>query len=493
MSAPRPSEPLARRAIGGVVAALALSSAAAIGCGDETRFSLAFETAHFRYHVAEGVTPPCGETAQWLERDYQAFSEFLGVSDGPGVKMDYYLYGGEDAVRAHCGGNASACTDHASIYSWFPVDDHELVHAIGSYVGYPPYLFQEGLATMLGSRSPNTPGQRSDPWEPLERLTTTTAFITWVDTHGFHVYAAATKLVRMLCDRFGTEAFMAFYGSLPVYANAVTISAAARLRFGESIETLIEEMRALPPTYYDESARHVMPCHEAKLVAGAEVDVPLVCARNGIGAEAVVAFSAGAAPTELLFDGVTVDIEILRCEGGTLTDAWTHVDPSDPEPRGARVVLDVPPGDYVATVHALVPGPMIVRSIPSAVTFDRRACTADRGAIELAPGYPVIVASRWRTDPCAGAPWCPGLAWDVLPTTTGQVDASGLLDEVPNQLYACPASCPADPTAACTAQPVAAATAPVRLPAMAASPLHLGADHSSNDSFFALVLRLLPP
>jgi hypothetical protein len=68
-----------------------------------------------------------------------------------------------------------------------------------------------------------------------------------------------------------------------------------------------------------------------------------------------------------------------------------------------------------------------------------------------------------------------------------------MVDDVPNQLYECPASCPADPTAACAAQPVAAATAPVRLPAMAASPLHLGADHSSHDSFFALMLRLLPP
>jgi hypothetical protein len=73
------------------------------------------------------------------------------------------------------------------------------------------------------------------------------------------------------------------------------------------------------------------------------------------------------------------------------------------------------------------------------------------------------------------------------------VGANGIVDEVPNQLYACPASCPGDPMAACPAPPVAAATAPVRLPAMAASPLHLGADHSSNDSFFAFVLRLLPP
>jgi hypothetical protein len=76
-----------RRAIGGVVGALALSDATTVGCGDETRFSLAFESAHFRYHVAEGVTLPCGETRQCLERKFQAFSEFLGVPDGPGVKM----------------------------------------------------------------------------------------------------------------------------------------------------------------------------------------------------------------------------------------------------------------------------------------------------------------------------------------------------------------------------------------------------------------------
>jgi hypothetical protein len=483
----------AARGIHGFITMWALSSAPHLGCGGpETHFSLAFESAHFRYHVADGVAPPCADTAQWLERDYQAFAEFLGVPDTRNVKIDYFLYGSQAAVSQHCSDGGIACADGSSVHASLPVLDHELVHAIASFVGDPPFLFQEGLADMIAGTGRDVPGQRIEISEPLELLITTGAFADWIRVNGFHIYPTAAKLLRMLCDRFGTATFMAFYASVPVSANAFAISEAARLHFGASIESLIADLRALPPTYPDENRRHLMPCHDAPLVSGAQAAVPLVCARSGVGSEAIVPFTAGAGPTELLFDGSVVQIELARCDGGTLTGLPLKVAPADPDPQGARVVLDVPPGEYYAEVRAFNPVPMTVRAVPTAVTLDRDACHGARGAIELSADYPVILATRWRTEACIGAPWCPGLAWDILPTTDGTVGVNGLVDELPKDLFSCQAACPADLTAGCPAQPLAAAGAPAKLPAIAASPLHVGADDSPNDRFFALLLQLFP-
>lgn len=167
----------------------------------------------------------------------------------------------------------------------------------------------------------------------------------------------------------------------------------------------------------------------------------------------------------------------------------TKIAVADPDPAGVRIVLDLPPEDYFATIRAATPRMTNVRVGTTGSIETGDSCWPDRPPIELSADVPVILATRWSRAACTRWPWCPGLAWNLRPAADGRLVVSGFVDEVPRNLNSCNSACPGAPDADCISLPFAAGA--VRIPVSAGSNLHLAADHSPNDAFFAMLLRLV--
>jgi len=124
-----------------------------VGCGGDVELpsDRLWTSAHFRYHTRSTNTETCPDILALLEQHGDVIHQALGLSWDPGEVIDYYDFDDamDFAAHAGCEGFADGCTVGASVRSFVPFHDHELIHAYLAKVGQPPPFLQEGVAVAL--------------------------------------------------------------------------------------------------------------------------------------------------------------------------------------------------------------------------------------------------------------------------------------------------------------------------------------------------------
>lgn len=192
-------------------------------------------TAHFDIYYAAGTLAEenAHEIARTRESGYQAVRDFLGVQDDVRIRLIFF---DDEESKAewtwHRGVGWAFGTTIVEVYN----DDvqlepfHEATHILAASVGYPPAIFNEGLAVYMsellgapaledlggGSRSVYQRVQelRADgEWIPLRELLTYTE-IGSRQSRSTVAYPEAGAFVKFLADTYGREVVLELYGSL---------------------------------------------------------------------------------------------------------------------------------------------------------------------------------------------------------------------------------------------------------------------------------------
>ena len=118
------------------------------GCEADARPALIWEGDHLRF----GSDQPLDEISDANFEYADAYAGYLKrLLDAPNsLVVDFYWLPGEGERTPYCERDIVACTYGRTVYSSLVVDEHELVHAVGSYHGNAFIPIEEGLAEYLG-------------------------------------------------------------------------------------------------------------------------------------------------------------------------------------------------------------------------------------------------------------------------------------------------------------------------------------------------------
>lgn len=443
----------------------ALLSLAACG-GEEPVFTKLFTTEHFVYYAEEGVTPPCDGTDQWLERYYTANAKFLGAALPPGERIEYYHHASRESLPLFgCPPTAIGCAAGTTIRSTFELHPHEIVHANASLLGDPPFLFQEGLAEIMGCQELGDLDGPAEIPEPIEKLVESAAFKDWVAANGYRVYGASASFVRYLIDTFGTSSFLSFYERARRGDSREEIEAVFQAEMGSGLDDAFSDWRAKPLPYGSELCLRIMDC-DPSMPPLVDAEVAMGCGPSGVHGKTLLRFEVPTertlriatepVPTEpLVFSSVSfyqcADGNVIgksELAGGFQLDADLNLQ-LDPAQPAKAFALDVPPGEYVAWFSAASEARVRVDVEERGSPMRNATCQAAEEPLALDDKHQTILTSRWIERPCNG-PWCPGQSWDVsIGMTRGALEAQAIVvnneaNLSPGELYICPEPCPLD-------------------------------------------------
>jgi hypothetical protein len=486
-------------AIRAVVCAITAAGSTGVACGDDAAGDVfLFETEHFRYSAAGADSLACDRAPYWLERSYEALSGYLGLALPAGARIDYHLVP-EAEISNRCGKVILGCTVGLHVMSILPVHTHEIVHVLADTLGRAPALFEEGLAVMLGCGYPGAP--LIDTSAPIETLLASRRFREEFDRR-LDLYSVAGSFVRHLVDSVGKDAFLAFYGRVTYDSDDTAIEDAFQSVTGVPLATLIASWRAAP-RHYDEICLYPMECAEEPAPSGRAFTAGSGCgpSANRRVSEVMVPFEVGPTGRALLtvdgaVPGALAVADVFRCDGGNVAGRSIGI---------GDFFIDVPPGEYF--FHADWGGeaaPLSLRVSDVGAPPASTACVLSDGPLELRPGRPLHIARRWTSETCAGFPWCPGLAVDVVPAAPGRLipivpprETGG--PPVATDFYLCDAACPADPAATCVMDRFANGGSPgetfevVNRPVDVGETLHLATGPGRSDDIQSISLLLAPP
>jgi hypothetical protein len=453
--------------------------AAIVASGCAPRFHLAFETAHFRYYVEQGVAPPCAGAADWIERFGRAVAEFE-EEDPDGVeKASYFQYASFEELVAEGCASGSGCTAGLTVRASFPLDRHEIVHTYTHRIGDPPSFLQEGLAGVLDC----VPIRDSPQWAPappLDDVVTSEAFLAGIAS-GRNVIQSAEYFMRWLLEAHGKAPVLKLLRSLPWGASRDEVDAAFRDVLGESLADAFASWRASrwvslpsadaacifalegsagPIAGVDGDWVSLTPrCQDDQFTPydQVRVDVPLE------GAWIELQSDTGAATA-------TYSVDMFGAEGVSIADSVQV-----PAEAQSLIVPDVPPGTYFLSVRG--PGqPLGVRVHDRAPLVDRPG----EAPIALAVGATLNYVASAPDVACSQAAWCPGAALDILPSSDGALDGQAVFSspygyELPDGAVQMVGGQLISPDLlVCASGDTSCSTAPSPTPLRAGSPVRIG-------------------
>jgi hypothetical protein len=120
-----------------------------LSCESDNLPEISWEGDKIRFATSKDELP-CGKTLELLNDRVKEVEEELDEPLPDGKKITYYyLPGSMDA--SPCPSFANACTNGGlNVYTYNPIDTHELVHAVLSPLGRRPPFFEEGMAELFG-------------------------------------------------------------------------------------------------------------------------------------------------------------------------------------------------------------------------------------------------------------------------------------------------------------------------------------------------------
>jgi hypothetical protein len=440
-----------------VLTALTLAS-----CGDSRpNLILVYSSEHFDYYIEEPVIEegfvPCPEVMDGLERHYDSFSRYLGAELPEGERFTHVL-GSVRFIRSECNGH-DGCHTRGTMYSIYAADRHELVHAHNWLLGWGPLLFNEGLAEVLGCDQVYL--NREPRWTPeeLRAVLASEAYRAELLGDPLNARLKAMSLVRYLLDRFGKEAFIAFYRSFPAvkdyYSSEEVVEARFLDAFGERLLAVAQDWYASPLRPMDEYCLYLTECEHFEAMQGSSAEVDLSCGHGGL---AWTDVKTGVQPITLEQDETLLmdlhasdDVEsasvmLLRCEGGTATTRALGFGFEIGSGR-RRGVVRLPAGRYFASMSSRQATTLNFQAIP--LSRNEPACGVPRDPITLSSDdEAVLVFRRWVEDDACDDPdsaaWCPeGASLDVIPLTDGTLSVELGLEHAPasQSYYLCENPC----------------------------------------------------
>jgi len=215
-----------------IVAAVLLGFASGCATDEEHHFpnDEIWESAHFRYHTRSGETGACKAVLQQLERHFELMHAYLGFPWPRDGKVDYYKFLdlSDYQNNAECPAQSGSCTDGSSVFSYYTLMEHELIHAYLAPMGYPPRFFMEGAAVALACEQPYVTLGKVASWRDVVALPPS-------DRTG--VFIEGPWFVGYLLYRYGPELFISLYDRLNnELASADQIAATFELVYGETLD-----------------------------------------------------------------------------------------------------------------------------------------------------------------------------------------------------------------------------------------------------------------
>jgi len=139
------------------------------GCQETERPPLLWEGEHLRFGTNEDFDEIADANLDHADAYTGHLKRLLGAPDS--LVVDFYWLP-EDGGRApYCNDrDVTACTQGRAVFSALVVDEHELVHAVGSHHGNAFIPIEEGLAEFLGDDGEwNRPAVQGDAGEVMAR------------------------------------------------------------------------------------------------------------------------------------------------------------------------------------------------------------------------------------------------------------------------------------------------------------------------------------
>jgi len=220
--------------------ALTASVLGVTACGAGRDFDLPSQeleqSEHFHYYARAGDRQACPGITQDMERHRSlVFDYFAGLQTGDPI--DYYKFLDDADLSAHgpCPTSehgSRQCHSHGRIYSYEPMEQHELIHAYLRTRGPTAGFLSEGLATALScglSRSAVHDSQFADLFD-------------WQDDTS--AYEEASLFVAHLLNIAGPSAFLSLRDQVGPTATLEQVKAAIQAVYGASADDLYADAQS---------------------------------------------------------------------------------------------------------------------------------------------------------------------------------------------------------------------------------------------------------
>lgn len=380
----------------GGAACVVLTASVLVSCGEKSLdlpSNLIWGSAHFDYYARPDDPKPCATLADVFERHFAAIETYLGLAWPVGLKVRYYKFVNEtDSTKnSGCRVRGACANGNEDVLSYETFHEHELIHAYLLPLGYPPAVFQEGIAVTLACDLAEV-GAFSTP-------------ISWRDavllndpTNGADVYATGSILVQHLLRSYGPEPFMRLYGELAHDATPEIVDAAMQRIYGATADQIwVAALTGAP------GCIPVGRCSRP--------EVPIDGSRTQIGDQCGLdmdrrTFSISAAANVVIGTNMPLSYKVDSCEGSRPS---LYLPNATPACSPNLLLAGLVPGKYfvefgngarelaVTVSSALVMGPICDATTPLAIAAETRAVRIRPFTLATAVAGDVFVKLRFDT------------------------------------------------------------------------------------------------
>ncbi|MCA9706254.1 MAG: hypothetical protein KDK70_10435, partial [Myxococcales bacterium] len=208
------------------------------GCKATPRPPLQWEGEHLRFGTDEPFESIAEANLEYAD-DYTGYlKQLLGAPES--LVVDFYWLPGEGEREPFCVRDILACTHGVAVYSMLVVDEHELVHAVGSYHDNAFIPIEEGLAEYLGDDAERArPSLSGDPVQVMSEY-------AGAEGIPYPAYPLMGHWVSHVVAAHGLDALMAYARPSDKYESYATTAERWQRALGQSLEATLDEYENYP-------------------------------------------------------------------------------------------------------------------------------------------------------------------------------------------------------------------------------------------------------
>ena len=207
-------------------------------CENTARPPLLWEGEHLRFGTNQDFDMVAEANLEYADAYTGHLKSVLGAPDS--LVVDFYWLPEEDGRAPYCERDVTACTQGRAIYSSLIVDEHELVHGVGSYHGDAFIPVEEGLAEYLGDDGEwNRPAVQGDAGDVMAQY--------GGDAHiPYQYYPRMGHFVSYVVGVYGLDTLMDYARPSDKYESVETTEVHWEDAFGVSLDSTLAEYEQYP-------------------------------------------------------------------------------------------------------------------------------------------------------------------------------------------------------------------------------------------------------
>ena len=241
-----------------------------VACEATPRPPLLWAGDHLRFGSDLALDDVSDANLEYADRYTGHLKQILGAPDS--LVVDFYWLPGEHERDAFCERDIVACTHGLAVYSSLVVDEHELVHAVGSHHGNAFIPIEEGLAEYLGDDAErDRPEISGTPKEVMEEYAGAEAI-------PYSSYPLMGHFVSHVVGAHGLDALMAYARPSDKYESYRSTEEHWERALGLPLDEVFDDYEGYPvcPSHlYRSDAFDCSNQEPMELPDGAPLEIPI--------------------------------------------------------------------------------------------------------------------------------------------------------------------------------------------------------------------------